>query len=96
MLRIKPTIPEQPYKGGKQAPRLVLLRLGYLVTMLVFDANVLFQAGPDRNGLPSCSPVNTLTPLRWYPPVQAVSKEVNRDNQRGLSIPLLKSTNRIG
>jgi hypothetical protein len=64
--------------------------------MLVFDANVLFHAGPDRRGLPSCSPANTLIPLRWHQPVQAVSKEVNRDNQRGLPIPLLKSTNRIG
>lgn len=64
--------------------------------MLVFDANVLFQAGPDHRGLPSCSPANTFIPLRRHQPVQALSKEVNRDNQRGLPIPLLESTNRIG
>ncbi len=59
MLRIEPWIPEHPYKGAGRL-RLLLLRLGYLVTTLVFDTNVLFQARPDRGGLPSYSPGDTL------------------------------------
>jgi hypothetical protein len=59
MFRTEPWTPEQPYKGADRI-QLILLRLGYLVTMLVFDANALFQASPDRNGLPSCSPGDTL------------------------------------